>query len=862
VSTLTVVSPLSGWATRLQEMPDAAFAQGMVGDGVAVDPTSNELRAPCSGLIASVHPARHACTLRVANGAEILLHVGTNTVELNGEGFAVCVREGQPVRMGDPLIAFDMDLLARKAGSLLTAVVIVNGGYRITGRVHDRLVEAGEPLFAVTEGPTRIRAVDTSPEHAERLVRLLIPQGLHARPAAALARRARLQRGTVHIGIRDRSADGKSVASLMGLGTRHGDLLSITVTGEESEAVAADLAKLVAEGLGDPIIDTTAPGASRGPVTSAGSAERIALFPGGREVILTGSAAAPGVAVGHAMRVLDPPPEVPTPGASAAVEEQRLMAALAGARQQIRAIIETTKREDSQRAEIFGAHLGLLDDPELVAVARWEIANGRSAAWAWRTAMEAQIGLLRAAADPLVTERIGDLRDLERRVTALLTGTKASRIPANLPANAVLVAAELWPSEVAALPSDRVIALCTAHGGPTSHVAMLAAGMGIPAVVALGDAVFRIPEGASMSVDGDLGQVRVFPAAETRDAVAHAATARATRRRTHLARAHEECRTADGQRIEILANLRGRDEAAAAVRWGAEGCGLLRTEFVFIDRVSAPSEDEQLARYQEIADALEGRSMVVRTLDVGGDKPLAYLPTPDENNPALGLRGVRLALRHPELLRTQIRAILRVSPRGICRIMVPMVASPAELQAVRTIVEAERRALETAEPVRLGAMIEVPVAAVFADKLCALADFLSIGTNDLTQYGLAIDRGHPNLAEQLDGLHPGVLRLISQAVAGARTRGRPVAVCGAAAADPCAAALFIGLGVSALSVPPAAIPDVKAFIRTLAIPICSELARRALELDTGDAVRDLVANLQRVHSADGPQAIKRESQIW
>jgi phosphocarrier protein FPr len=366
--------------------------------------------------------------------------------------------------------------------------------------------------------------------------------------------------------------------------------------------------------------------------------------------------------------------------------------------------------------------------------------------------------------------------------------------------------------------------------------------MGVPAVVALGDAALRVPDGAPIIVDGDRGQVRVFPAAKTREAATRATATRTARRRAELALAHQRARTEDGEDIAVYANLGHVGDAAVAVGLGAEGCGLLRTELLFLDRQSAPSEDEQAARYQAIADALEGRPLVIRTLDAGGDKPLAYLPQAREDNPALGVRGVRLALRHPELLRTQIRAILRVRPAGVCRIMVPMIAAVAELRAVRAVVEDERRALGVSARVELGAMIEVPAAALLAETLARDADFFSIGTNDLSQYALAMDRGNRDVAAGLDCLHPGVLRLVSSTVTGARTRGLPVSVCGGAAADPCAVPIFLGLGVRTLSIAPAMVPEIKQVLRTFSLSRCTQVATKALELESSDAVRALVVN--------------------
>jgi phosphocarrier protein FPr len=450
--------------------------------------------------------------------------------------------------------------------------------------------------------------------------------------------------------------------------------------------------------------------------------------------------------------------------------------------------------------------------------------------------------VLRGLGNPLLAERTGDLGDLERRTLALLAGTAATRVPAELPEGAILVADEIFPSELSAVPTGRLAGLCTAGGGPTSHVAVIAAGMGIPAVVAIGDGALRVPDGAPLIIDGDRAQVRVFPAAATRDAAARAIATRASRRRAAMAAAYRLARTEDGAEISVYANLAHLGDATGALALGAEGCGLLRTELLFFDRQRAPSEDEQAAHYQVIADALRGRPLVIRTLDAGGDKPLAYLPQAREENPALGMRGVRLSLHHPDLLRAQIRAILRVRPAGVCQIMVPMIASVAELRAVRAVVEEERRALGVIAPVKLGAMIEVPTAALAAETLATTADFFSIGTNDLTQYALAMDRGNRDVAAGLDCLHPGVLRLIESTVRGARTRELPVSVCGGAAADPCAVPILLGLGVRTLSVAPAVIPEIKALLATLSLSRCTQVASKALDLESSEAVRALVVN--------------------
>jgi phosphoenolpyruvate-protein kinase (PTS system EI component) len=313
---------------------------------------------------------------------------------------------------------------------------------------------------------------------------------------------------------------------------------------------------------------------------------------------------------------------------------------------------------------------------------------------------------------------------------------------------------------------------------------------------------------------------------------------RRSRRAKAKAAAQGACHTADGVRIEVFANLGSAAEAAGAVDNGAEGCGLLRTEFLFMERATAPSEAEQLAAYQAIATTLDGRPMVIRTLDIGADKPVAYLPLPPQDNPALGVRGVRVGLAWPELLRTQLRAILKVTPAGQAQIMAPMIASLSELRAVRAMLAEIAAELNVATP-KLGVMVETPAAAVTADLLAAEADFLSIGTNDLAQYTLAMDRTSPQLAAQVDALHPAVLRLVRETAAGGAAWGRTVAVCGSLASELAAAPILIGLGVTELSASPAAIPELKAAIRELTAAQCRDIAERALALTSAAEVRAL-----------------------
>ena len=825
MSDLILLSPLDGWAASLDEAPDPVFADRMLGDGVAIDPTSGQLFAPCAGQVIGVQRTLHAVTLRAANGAEILMHLGLETVGLGGEGFTAHVADGQTVAAGDLLISFDLDFVARRAKSLISPIVITNGDdFAITDLVKDRLVKVGEPLMTLRGAGAAVEAQSASgPAAVTRDIVVPLLHGVHARPAAAIAAVAKIFTSNISIIAGAKTANAKSPVALMTLGVRRDDTVTLSAIGADAATAIDALATLIGGG-----IDELAP--------ALATPTEPALAPSALEAPswLKGVMASPGLAIGPAFHLRPPQVEVDPTGRGVTVETQALAGAIDAVKARIEAQAESGARH--HRA-ILGAHLAFLDDPELADAAHRLIGDGASAGAAWRGAVEVYVQMLRGLSDPRLAERVDDLIDLERQVLLVLSG--ASDVAPEIPAGAILLAEDLLPSQLMGLDAGKIAGLCTARGGPTSHVAILAAAMNLPAMVAAGAGVAAIPDGAQLVLDADAGRLDVAPDAVMLQAARSALDTRAARRVMARASAHEDCRTADGVRIEVLANLASRADAEAAVAAGAEGCGLLRTEFLFMERDAAPSEDEQRACYQAIADALGARPITIRTLDVGGDKPVGYLAIPREDNPALGLRGVRTSLWRPDILKTQLRALLRVGHAANLKIMVPMVASLAELVAVKAMIAEVRAELGVTRLIPIGVMVETPAAAVTCDLICAEAEFISLGTNDLAQYALAMDRGNPLLAAEVDGLHPAVLRLIGQAAEGARARGRAVSVCGGLASDLTAAPILIGLGAASLSASPAIIPELKALVRTLTMDGCKALAAQALAQTSAGAVRAL-----------------------
>jgi phosphocarrier protein FPr/phosphocarrier protein len=812
MSEVVIVAPFTGWLTPLEEVPDPVFAERMMGDGVAIDPVEPMLRAPADGTVVAIPETAHAATLRLANGAELLLHIGLETVALGGTGFRAVSSTGAEVKAGDPLIEIDLDKVARGARSLVTPIVVANEGFEFQLERPSRTVSSGERIGTIRGAAAATHEVAAGAIY-ERPVRVEAAHGLHARPAARLAALLRSFDAEVSLAKGELTANARSTVSMLGLGVRHGDELRIVGRGPDREAAVATIVGFIARGLGER--SESAP--ALGPVQSRAGPV----------------CASPGLAVGKVVqfRLGDLP--VPRDGAGAAEERERLAQAL----QQVAAsLIET----NLVAAELAAAHRELLQDPDLLARATHQIAEGRSAAFAWRSACEEARQTIRATGDALLMERAADLMDLERRVVSILVGDAARAAP-EFPPESILIAPDLLPSQLLAIDKSKLAGICTAEGGPTSHVAILAASAAIPMVVSAGAAVLDIAHGSTAILDADHGRIESNPSPRRLQEVQALLSNRRVRQAAEARDAKELCFTADGVRIEVFANLASVDDARAAVVAGAEGCGLLRTEFLFLDRETPPDREEQQQVYSGIAAVLGNRPLIVRTLDIGADKNVPYIVLGHEENPALGLRGIRLSFARPDLLVTQLAAIVAAVPPEQCRIMLPMITEVDELRQVRRLLDGAAQAAGISQRIALGAMIETPAAAVMADSIAAEADFLSIGTNDLTQYVLAADRGNAEVSARTDALHPAVLRLIRKTVEGAREYGRWTGVCGGLASDALAAPVLIGLGVTELSVAPAAVPMIKATVRQLRSDDCRALAERACAAASAHEIRTMAA---------------------
>jgi phosphoenolpyruvate-protein phosphotransferase len=608
--------------------------------------------------------------------------------------------------------------------------------------------------------------------------------------------------------------------------------------GSQAREAIAELAGFLASGCGD-TEDADAPQPTPTPVNATADDG------------ISGIGASAGIAIGPLVRFRAVVTDVlQRPAGDPESEWRTLQSALEAARNETRTLYDWARKHTSENeAGIFDAQSLLLEDPELIEQARRLVfEDGRDAASAWHSAAGALTGRLAAIDDPYLSARAADLSDVAARVLERITGTTGATISLSHPA--IVAAHDLTPSQVEKLDPALVLGLCLETGAANAHSSILARARGIPAVVGLGLTLSTIAEGTIVAIDGERGKLWVSPGEDARHSLEERRRACLTARQTLQADRKAPATTRDGRHITVLANLSSEAQVIEALDQGAEGVGVLRTEFLFLDRKTAPDEAEQFACYRNIAEALGDRPLVIRTLDIGGDKNVPYVDIGAESNPFLGWRGIRVTLGRRDLFETQLRAILRAGRGRAVEILLPMISTLAELIEAKAIIGSVEDALQREgvafqAKMPVGVMIEVPAAAVIADRLAPEVSRLSIGTNDLVQYLMAADRTNSRVARIADHFQPAVLRVIRDMVNVGRSAGIGVDVCGEMAADPLAAPLLLGLGVEELSMSSPLIPEMKRVIARWTMPAAEALAREALQAQSSESVRQLLRGYGR-----------------
>jgi phosphocarrier protein FPr len=757
----------------------------------------------------------------------------------SGDGVLVLMDLGSAVLSAET--ALDLLPLERHERVLLSDAPLVEGvvAAAVTARAGASLEQVAaeargglEPKSAHLE--SELPQAEAAPPAAEDALELRLQirnrLGLHARPAARFVRTASgfaAEITVANLTTGRGPASARSLNALATLGVRQGHEILVRASGPDAEQALAAL-----EALNERNFDEEERDEKAVPV----SPSRAAPAPG---EALTGLPAAPGVALGPIRHLRSAELRLPTHStADPAAEWRVLETALARVRKDLVAARDAVAaRAGEYEAAIFDAHLLFLEDEVLLGAVRRSIfEQGRNAAQAWDAAVTKARAEYDRLEDEYMRARADDLAGVGRQVLERLLGRAPSAVPAE---PGIVVAPDLTPAETVALEPSVVQGIATAYGGPTSHSAILARSLGLPAAVGLGDVILALPEGTPLVLDGDAGVVYPNPSEEVTADYAERARARAEVVRAARAAAQGPATTRDGTTIEVAANIGSLADVPTALAAGADGVGLLRTEFLFLDRGEMPDEEEQYQAYLGIARALEGRPLVLRTLDVGADKPLPYVEQHAEANPYLGERGLRLGLARPEVLEIQLRAALRVAAEYPVKIMFPMVATIDEFRAAVRLLETVREGSALPRP-EVGVMVEVPSAALAAETFADEVDFFSIGTNDLTQYTLAAERGNDRVAAIADPLHPAVLRLIQLVAEAGRTHGKWVGICGELGGDTLATPVLLGLGVTELSAAPPLVPSVKDAVRAVALDEARGLAAEALGLESGAAVRDLL----------------------
>jgi phosphocarrier protein FPr len=647
--------------------------------------------------------------------------------------------------------------------------------------------------------------------------------GFHARPASLFVEEANKYNCEVQIEFNKKVANGKSVASILKLGITGKSTFTIATKGDDENDALEALVDLVNGGMGEE------------------TKEEIKTEIAKREYQgekIEGIPAAPGIAIGPVIVLNEDIIDIKKEGKSSHEERKKLRNALDKAAYDLNQWLHKKHETvDKKRMDIFIAHLSLIKDPELQNKALSSIVDGVSAEYSWWEIINAEMKALSSLNDLRLSQRANDIKDIGKRVLRYLDENAVKSTKVDIKEPSILISLDMTPSETSKLDKQKVLAIVTAKGGSTSHTAILARSMGIPSIAGAGEGVLNTNSKNAIA-DGDSGILVINPTKNDLDLAKKIREQEDIKKEKEFSKRFAPAVTTDKHRMEVVANIANADGALEAVNNGAEGVGLLRTEFLFLERDSAPNETEQFQAYKKMVQHLNGLPLIIRTLDIGGDKEVSYLNMPKEDNPFLGIRGIRLCLEYKDLFKEQLRAIYQASKYGPIKIMFPMVGLLEEFREASKIAE-EVRVEVGASKIDIGMMIEVPSAVLMAEHFIKEADFFSIGTNDLTQYVLSMDRGHQGLAKKADALHPAVLKMIKMTCDAAKKENKWVGVCGNLAANPLAAKILTGLGVKELSVTASSIANIKSEIRKTSLKECEELALKALSLQTSDEVRSL-----------------------
>ncbi len=695
----------------------------------------------------------------------------------------------------------------------------------------DRLAKTTDPqdiLDAVSSSEAASEGSEEDSEFTGSELEIVFnnPRGFHLRPAGKFARAVQAYPGKVTLVVKRREIEADSPSRILALGITSGDCIRVRVKGDDETDTLSSLAALLEEINNEPQEEEI------GAPNTATQWNPEQDSP----ATLKGIMASPGLALAPTWK-WEPVDLADRKRAIGDTDSEiaTLRNSIIAARKQLIALTEGNLNP-VQRG-LFEAHASLVEDDEVRRETEALVLGGDDALTAWKAVIDSRAARIAGMEDAHLAQRAADIRDVGMRVQKILLGVDLDPM-ADVTEPVILIADDLEPSEAAQLKVDKIKGICLKKGSPNAHAAIVSRSLGIPMLVAVGAKLDNLPMGERVILDASGGRLLLNPGDADIASAKTAIEEVGAQRNLDWDHRFEPAILRDGHRVEVVANIGQTSESHKVIDSGAEGVGLLRTEFLFLDRDHAPDEEEQYQALLEVIEALQGLPLIVRTMDIGGDKPVSYLGLSEQDLSFLGLRGFRLSMARPDLAMTQLRAIFRAAEHGPIRLMFPMIATPNDFLRAREMTEKVRREVG-GKKVELGVMIEVPSAVTMAPELAELADFFSIGTNDLTQYTLAVDRTHPLLARRADSLHPAVLRLIRDTVTAAHDKGKWVGVCGGLAADPLGALILTGLGIDELSMPSALVPQIKALLRREDFTQLATLAQKALNQRDARAVRAL-----------------------
>jgi phosphoenolpyruvate-protein phosphotransferase len=818
-----VLAPIKCIVVDLVDVPDEVFSSKILGDGVAIEPLDNKIYAPISGEVTLIAKTKHAFTISHETGFQLLVHIGINTVDLNGKGFNLKIIQGQKVTQGEYIGTIDLEYIAKTAKSLITPILLPqldNSAFTINKLSYANIVDHTHIIMEVMQ-TSKINQSQNSKNIISNNLIKSVPikikniNGIHARPAAVLVELAKQHSTDIFLEKSTQLANMRNFMQILGLSITHNDIVCIyaanNVIIEQVTNVLNDFAEQQIEHTTNKNIDSA---------NNHGKYEENKYF---------GTAVSSGIAVGQLIKLTPYNFNIQENSQNTLEEKSRIQLAIEATKEDLKGVIRELTGKNDLYVSICNLQLIFLDDENLITDINSIIDTGKTAEFAFSAIIAKNCQLLNQLNNQLLAERQNDLQDIRKKVLTKLTNSHKEII---IEKPSVILCNELTPNDILTF-NDNVVGIVSVLGGNTSHVVIMARSKGIPLLLGVNPIILDTEVNEVVVLNNEIGYIDLKP---TNEEINQSIVAMEKHKNPSIV--NVSSLTTDNVKINCLANITNVNDMLLAKKYGADGIGLFRTEFIFLNQQNIPTIDEQQHIYAQVINQMNS-TCTIRTIDIGSDKSTPSIKLPQETNPALGIRGIRTNYHYPNLFAEQLQAIVATNLPNI-KIMLPMITSIEEYRTSLSLLNDIKKKLSNTRRIELGVMIETPAAVMLADIFAQEVDFFSIGDNDLTQYTLAIDREHNVLSQQCDHLHPAVIRSIKWTVDAAKKYNKPVSICGLMASNKLAIPLLIGLGITNLSMDCSEILRNKEIISKLSIQKSTQLANECLKLTTTQDVKNHV----------------------